>query len=135
MKPTVNLGDKHTLYNDGLDSLVVVNCLGDVPSGSSLDVSSGLPAGAKMIQAGHIIVKTSTGSIKPLAVTGKAYAEKGTTDTYLGVLKHSVLVSDPRAAILTIGQVNAAACPFPITDAIVKGLPRIEFINIPRKTS
>lgn len=109
------------------DGIVIVNALGDIPGGRTLDVSGF----TGVLKAGHVIIKTtSTGVYKPLAVTGTpaAYDTKDAGDEWVGVLKASIPVSDPRAAIVTIGQINAAACPYTITDTIKAGLPRIEFL-------
>lgn len=131
MGATSNLGRKTNEINDTLDSIVIVNALGDVPGGRTLDVS-GVAEGTTVIAAGHVIIKTADGAYKPLGVTGSAYAEIGSTDAAAGILKASVLVSDPRAAIVTIGQVNAAAAAkavgVPYTDAIKKALPQIQFV-------
>lgn len=128
---TSNLGRKTKEINDGLDSIVIVNALGDIPGGRTLDVSD-VPSDTTVIAAGHVIVKTSAGVHKPLKVSDGAYAALGGGESYVGILKASVLVNDPRAAILTIGQVNAAAAKnavgAPYTDAIKNGLPHIQFI-------
>ena len=115
--------------NDGLDAIVIVNDLGDVPGGRTLDVS-GLAADAEVVKLGHILIQdVKTKAVKPLGVSAGAYETLPSGHSYLGVLKASVLKKDPRAAILTIGQVNAAASPYPVTAAIKTGLPRIEFLN------
>lgn len=122
----VNLEKEITAYGDVNDAIVIVADLGDIPGGRSLDVTS---VTDDIINAGHIlIVNDTTKEVKPLGVSGNAYASLPSGHSYLGVLKHSVLKTDARAAILTIGQVNAAACPYPITAAIKTGLPRIEFL-------
>lgn len=126
MQPA-NLNNDPILLDDGLDSIVIVNALGHVPGGATLDVS-GVASGTKVIKAGHIIKKTAAGNYAPLGVSSGSYASLGSGESYAGVLKASVLVSDPRAAIVTIGQVNAAASPYPVTDAIKSGLGRIEFL-------
>ena len=113
--------------NDGNDSIVIVNDLGDIPGGRTLDVS-GVASGTTVIKAGHVIIKKSDGEYAPLGVTTGAYNALTSGQSYAGVLKATVLVSDPRAAIMTIGQVNAAASPYPVTDTIKSGLPRIEFL-------
>lgn len=128
--PTADL--KRTSYevNDGLDAIVIVNDLGDVPGGRTLDVS-GLPADVDVVKSGHILIQDDkTKAVKPLGVASNAYETLPAGHSYLGVLKASVLKKDPRAAILTIGQVNAAASPYPVTAAIKTGLPRIEFLNV-----
>ena len=128
--PEANMNISEQMVATDKDCIVIVNALTDVPGGRTLDVS-GLPSDMKVLNAGHIIVKTTaTGVHKPLAVTGTplAYDSKSEGDEFVGVLKASIPVSDPRAAIVTSGQINAAASPFPVTDTIKSGLPRIEFL-------
>lgn len=113
---------------DSLGGIVIINDLGDLAGGRTLDVS-GVAPGTTAIKAGHILVqKTADGSFAPLGVSGEAYVSLPEGYTYAGVLKADVTVSDPRAAILTIGQVNAAASPYPVTEAIKAGLPMIQFL-------
>lgn len=122
-----NLNRDEVVVDDGNDSIVIVNDLGDIPGGRTLDVSS-VASGTKEIRAGHIIITKANGEYAPLGVSEGAYASLSSGEAYAGVLKHSVTVEDPRAAILTIGQVNAAASPYPVTDTIKSGLPRIQFL-------
>lgn len=124
---TANLNRDKVVVDDGNDSIVIVNDLGDIPGGRTLDVSS-VASGTKEIRAGHIIITKANGDYAPLGITTGDYNSLGTGEAYAGVLKHSVTVEDPRAAILTIGQVNAAASPYPVTDTIKSGLPRIQFL-------
>lgn len=115
--------------NDGLDAIVIVKDLGDIPGGRTLDVS-GVAADVEVIRSGHILVQDDkTKEVKPLGVSNDAYVSLPSGHSYIGVLKVSVLKKDPRAAILTIGQVNAAASPYPVTAAIKTGLARIQFLN------
>ena len=111
--PTADLKRASIEVNDGLDAIVIVNDLGDVPGGRTLDVS-GLATDVEVIRSGHILIQNdTTKAVKPLGVTSEAYDTLPEGHSYLGVLKASVLKKDPRAAILTIGQVNAAASPYP----------------------
>lgn len=127
--PTADLKRASIEVNDGLDAIVIVNDLGDVPGGRTLDVS-GLATDVEVIRSGHILIQNdTTKAVKPLGVTSEVYETLPEGHSYLGVLKASVLKKDPRAAILTIGQVNAAASPYPVTAEIKTGLPRIEFLN------
>lgn len=122
-----NLNRTPEHFEDGNDSIVIVRDLGDIPGGRSLDVTE---VTEEVIRAGHILISNdTTKEVKPLGVSGSAYSAKPSGWSYIGVLKHSVLKTDARAAILTIGQVNAAACPYPITADIKTGLPHIQFIN------
>lgn len=128
------LGRKSIELSNGLDDIVIVRSLGDLPGGRTLDVS-GLSADIKVICAGHVLVQdTTTKEVSPLAVSGGAYAALPAGCAYLGVLKASVSVDDPRAAILTMGQVNAAAAATavgaPVTDEIKAALTGIQFLYV-----
>lgn len=126
--PQANLNRESVVVNDGLDSVVIVNALGDIPGGRTLDVS-GVAKDTEFVRAGHILVQNDeTKAVSPLAVKDGAYVALPDGHSYLGVLKASVHVKDPRAAILTIGQVNAAASPYPVTEAIKDGLRNIQFL-------
>lgn len=114
--------------NDGFDSIVVIKALTEIPGGRTLDVS-GVAAGTDTIRCGHVLVQNkTTKAIKPLAINSGNYETLPSDCEYLGVLKYSVPVSRPFAAILTAGQVNAAASPAPITSAIKTALSRIEWL-------
>lgn len=120
-------------YNDDVlnisganDSIVIIRDLADVPAGVVLDVT-GITADA--IEAGHIIIQNeTTKTYKPLGVSDGAYGSLDAGYKYAGVLKSTISVKKPHGAITTIGQVNAQACPYAITDAIAAGLPHIEFL-------
>lgn len=123
--PEANLIKEELEVNSGLESKVIVNALGDIPGGRTLDVTG---FSASVINAGHIIIADATGVCKPMPVDGDAYDSLPANHTYVGVLKASIATSDPRAAIVTIGQINAAASPYPVTSGIKSGLPLIQFI-------
>lgn len=114
---------------DGLESIVIVNALGDIPGGRTLDVTN-VAAGTKVIKAGHIIIASDKGVMKPMPLNGgkTAYGSLPSNHTYVGVLKATVTVKDPRAAIVTMGQVNQAACPFTVTDEMKTALKNIQFL-------
>ena len=128
--PEANLNLESMSVNAGKDNIVIINALTDIPGGATLDVSA-LPGSVKVLNAGHIIIKTTaTGVYKPLGLTGSplAYDSKDAGDEFVGVLKASIPVSDPRAAIVTSGVINAAASPYPVTETIKSGLPLIQFL-------
>ena len=126
---TANLNNDPVYIDDGMDSIIVIKDLGDIPGGRTLNVANF--AGKTVIKAGHIIVADdTTGVLEPLAIdagTG-TYVADTTGKTYKGVLKRTILTAKPMAAILTIGQVNAGASPYAVTAAIKAALPRIEFL-------
>jgi hypothetical protein len=126
--PTATLNQEKILLNNGLDDIVVVKALSEIPGGRSLDVS-GVADGTTVIRSGNVLVQDkTTKAFSPLNITDGAYVALPEGKTYAGVLKNSVLVRDPRAAIITAGQINAAASPAPITDEIKAALPRIEWL-------
>lgn len=127
--PQANLLREQNEINDGLDSIVIVNCLGDIPGGRTLDVS-GLPDTMKVIKSGHIIIASNNGVAKPMPLNdgGTAYGSLPASHSYLGVLKSSITVKDPRAAILTMGQVNQAACPYAVTSDMKTALKNIQWL-------
>lgn len=120
--------------DSGYDGIVVVRALGDLPGGRTLDVS-GVDSDTTVLHAGHVLIQSDTDAteILPLTVTDGAYEDLPDGYSYIGILKNSITVSDPRAAILTMGQVNAAAAETAvgaaITDTIKTALPQIQFIN------
>ena len=114
--------------NDGLDSIVIVNDLGDIPGGKTIDTSR-LAEDVTVIKSGHVLIKEDASeNVAALGVSAGNYETLPDGYSYLGVLKATVLKKDPRGAILTIGQVNAAASPYPVTEIIRKGLPMIQFL-------
>lgn len=126
--PTANLTREKIELNDGLDSIVVVQAISQIPGGRALDVS-GLAANVESVKSGHVLViDTKTKAVSPLGITDGAYETLPTGKKYYGVLKASVLKRDPRAAIITAGQINVAASPAPVTDAIKAGLPLIQWL-------
>ncbi len=125
---TSTLNNKVVEANDDKASIIIVNAVGDIPGGRTLDVS-GVADGTTIIPAGTVLViNDETKEVAPLGVSDGAYDALPDGCSYLGILKSSVSVTDARAAILTMGQVNQAACPYEITDDIKAGLPNIQFL-------
>ena len=122
-----NLNKDEIQLDTSLDGITIVNALGDIPGGCTLNTEG---FADPVIKAGHVIIQDKTSKeYKPLGVSGGNYASLPGGAAYVGVLKATILTKDAQAAIVTIGQVNAASCPYPVTDAIKTGLPRIEFLN------
>jgi len=131
---TANLNRDYHEIVSGNDDIVIVNALGDIAGGRTLDVSD-VASGTSVLKAGHVIISKTTEegtTFKPMPLNsgGTAYGSLPAGYSYVGVLKATIPVSDPRAAIVTIGQINGAASPFPITSGIKTGLPRIEFLYV-----
>lgn len=125
---TTNLNrDTHEIHS-GNDGFVIVKALADIPGGRSLNVED-VASDVSAIKAGHIIIaKDEDYKPMPVASSGTAYGTLPTGYSYVGVLKTTIPVKDARAAILTIGQVNAAASPYPVTSAMKTALSHIQFL-------
>lgn len=92
------LSEEKTVVNDGLESIVIMKDLADIPGGVVLNVT-GQYESTGVIPAGTLIgYNDETGY----------FPNPSDADDLVGVLKHSVLTKDPRAAVMTMGQVNAA---------------------------
>lgn len=114
------------VYGSGKDGICIIKCLADIPGGRSLDVSR-IPTEYDVISASHIVI-SKAGEYILLGVSGGKFATLTEGESYVGVLRTAIMRQDPRGAIVTAGQVNGACTPFPIDDAIIKGLPHIEFL-------
>jgi hypothetical protein len=105
--PQANLNRTPSEISAGLDEIVIVNLIEDIPGGKTLDVTG---VTAEVIKAGHIIIEeTATGDHKPLALSGSDYAALPGGHTYKGVLVASILTSKPMASIMVRGTVNEEA--------------------------
>lgn len=128
MSTTADLATQGPSYDTGNDTIVIVKVLEAIPGGKTLNVTSYTP---DVIPAGHLIIKeTSTGVLKPMPVTGTAYAALPASHTYEGVLISTILKSKPFAGILVKGTVNQAASFYAIASvltAVKAALPLIRF--------
>jgi len=105
---TANLNGTPVNVQTEFDSIVIVENLGGIPGGKTLDVSGYAPTG--QINAGHLIIEeTATKVLKPLDVSAGAYVALPGGHTYKGVLVSSILKDKPFAAIMDRGKVNEAA--------------------------
>lgn len=126
MADVVTLNRKGYFVDDGNESKVIIRDLADIPGGRALNMEG---FDADVVRAGHIIKRTiATDSYAPLGVSGEAYVEVAEGEELVGTLKVSVTKERPAAAIMTMGQVNAAASPYPVTEAIKTALPQIKFL-------
>lgn len=114
------------VYGSGKDGICIIRCTHDIPGGRTLDASR-IPAEYDVISAGHIVI-SKAGQYILLGVSGGKFSTLTEGESYVGVLRTAIMRQDPRGAIVTAGQVNGACTPFPIDDAIIKGLPHIEFL-------
>jgi len=115
---------------DGWDSIIVVHDDGDIPGGVALDVTDYTDT---LIKVGTLLVQNKTDfTVKPLAVTDGSWASLPDGCEYFGIVKSTILASQPAAAVLRRGTVNAAAAAeylgaaYP--EAAITALSHIDFI-------
>lgn len=123
-----DLSPKKTQVVFGDDSIVIQKYISGIKGGRTLDVTD---FSDTVIKAGHVII-VSDGTYKPMPVSGEAYGELPEGYAYAGVLYRSVLAEKPAASIMTWGEVNAVAVPYPmddIMDAFKAACPHIDFIK------
>lgn len=124
---TINLNRDEIGVDSSLDCIVIIKALADIPGGRALDVTGFTPT---VIKAGHIIICSNEGVFKPMPVNSGNSGYKTLPESHkiVGVLKASIPTTDARAAIVTMGQINAAASPYPISQEIKTALPNIQFL-------
>ena len=128
MSTTADLNKKGPAYDTGNDTIVIVKMLEAIPGGKTLDVTSYTP---DVIPAGHLIIKeNSTGVLKPMPISGTAYAALPASHTYEGILISTILKSKPFAGIMVRGTVNKEASFYAIASILAAAktaLPLIRF--------
>ena len=112
----------------GDDSIVIQKYISGIKGGRTLDVTG---FAASVIKAGHVII-VKNGTYAPMPVEGNAYAALPEGAAYAGVLYRSIPAAKPAASIVTWGEVNSVAAPYPM-DAILAAFktacPHIDFIK------
>jgi hypothetical protein len=100
----------------GMDGIVVVSVLEAIPGGRTLDVTGYAPVS---IQEGHIVIeKTDNGDLKPMPVSGSAYAALPSGHTYKGHVISTTLTSKPMVGIMTRGTLNYMAAPYDMSSIL-----------------
>ena len=112
----------------GDDSIVIQKYISGIKGGRTLDVTG---FAENVIKAGHVII-VKEGKYMPMPVSGEAYAALPEGAAYAGVLYRSVLAAKPAASIMTWGEVNAVAVPYPMDTILADfkaACPHIDFIK------
>lgn len=113
----------------GKDSIVIQKFIAGIKGGRNLDVTD---VTEPYLNAGHVIITDGNGVYKPMPTSGSSYSSLPGGYSYAGILYRSILTKKPFAAIMTIGQVNSEAIPFPMTaieSDFKAACPHIEFIK------
>lgn len=112
----------------GNDPIVIRHYEYGVQGGKVLDLTG---YGEEYIRAGHIIIRDkTTGVYKPMPVSGSAYSTLPTTCEYIGVCVATKHKDYPLVGVMTKGEVNDTASPYPVDSikaAFVAAVPGIRF--------
>lgn len=123
MGATANLSKTGEVVGFGLDSVVIVNYVGGIPGGRTLDVTDFAP---DTIKAGHIVIRSTVDETvyKPMPVVsgGDAYASLPSDYEYVGIVVSSVSKDAPFVGIMNHGTFNDVASPYPLTAEIKSAL-------------
>lgn len=112
----------------GNDSIVIQKYISGLKGGRTLDVSDFTD---KVIHAGHVII-AKDGVYKPMPIADGAYGTLPEGYAYVGVLYRSILTEKPAASIMTWGEVNSEAVPYPMDSILTDfktACPHIDFIK------
>lgn len=131
MKQDLSAKKEQIVFGD--DSVVIQKYISGIKGGRTLDVAGYTE---KVLKAGHVIITDGNGAYKPMPVTGSgeeaAYGSLPASHSYVGVLYRSIPTSQPAASIMTCGEVNSEAVPYPmatIMEAFKAACPHIDFIK------
>ena len=102
-----------TEFSFANDPIVIRSTIDTIKGGVALDTTGFTD---EYVKAGHVIIADdATGSVfKPMPVTNGAYDTLPIGYHYAGVLISTIKTDEPLAAVLTIGEVNEKALPYPI---------------------
>lgn len=132
MGATANLSKTGETVGFGLDSVVIVNYVGGIPGGRTLDVTDFAP---DVIKAGHIVIRSTADETvfkpMPVASSGDAYAALPSDYEYVGVVVSSVSKETPFVGIMNDGTFNDEASPYPLTSEMKAALKEVVPTLIP----
>lgn len=126
MKQEMNPKKQQVIFGD--DSIVIQKYISGIKGGRTLDLAD---FKEEVIKAGHVVI-VKDGNYRPMPVSGAAYAALPQGYAYAGVVYRSVAAEKPAVSIMTWGEVNAVAVPYPmdaIMNAFKTACPHIDFIK------
>lgn len=103
------------------DGIVVMKAIDDKTGGVVLDTTGF--SDEVIVEGQGVVVETSSGTHKPLPVTGAVPAGH----TAVGVVRASVLTSKPAVGVVIRGKVNEKAAKYPYSTAFKNALDLITF--------
>lgn len=104
---TASLNLTNQQIDTSWDGIVIIDRIEGIPGGKTLDVTGFTP---EVIRSGHLIIEeTATGILKPMPISGNAYAALPASHTYKGINETTILTAQPFSAIMVRGSVNEVA--------------------------
>lgn len=123
-----DLAKAHNAVDFGNDSVVCPLFISGIRGGRSLNVEGVTDS---VLKAGHVIVGKD-GDYKPMPVSSGAYGTLPSGYSYVGVLYKTIPTDLAMASIMTNGEVNSTAAPYPmdsILEAFKAAVPNITFVS------
>lgn len=111
---------KTETYDSGKESVIIRNYVNGIMGGVVLDLTG---FSGEFIQCGHIIIRdTTSGEYKPMPVKGGAYDQMPESHEYVGICMTTVPADTPHVGVMTAGEANDKAVPYPVDDEIKTAL-------------
>lgn len=103
---------KTKTFDSGKESVIIRNYVNGIMGGVILDMTG---FSGEFIRCGHIIIRNAkSGEYKPMPVIGEAYASLPENHEYVGVCTTTAPVDTPHVGVMTAGEVNDKAVPYPV---------------------
>lgn len=107
---------KTKTFDSGKESVIIRNYVNGIMGGVILDMTG---FSGEFIQCGHIIIRdTKSGEYKPMPVTGEAYVSLPESHEYVGICMTTAPVDTPHVGVMTAGEANDKAVPYPVDNKI-----------------
>lgn len=106
-------------FGDGYDGIVIRHAFEDKVGGATLDATG---YARNYIRRGHLIIRSNTGVLKPMPLSGNTYAALPADHTYYGVANNS---ADVQGSGIQVGILQRFAMNHKVVDAAagVFGIP------------
>ena len=100
------------IFDSGKESVIIRKYLNGITGGVVLDMTG---FDAPFIKCGHVIIRsTNDGEYKPMPVTGNVYSTLPDSHEYVGICMTTAPKDTPHVGVLTAGEVNDKAIPYPV---------------------
>lgn len=100
------------IFDSGKESVIIRKYLNGITGGVVLDMTG---FDAPFIKCGHVIIRsTKDGEYKPMPVTSNAYSTLPENHEYVGICMTTAPKDTPHVGVLTAGEVNVKAVPYPV---------------------